>query len=190
MHILWHLIPWNVKSCTMGTEDGSCRILDIALRIITNLFDHCLCVPARFIAAERTGQMSLSSCIGIHFHLIIPHTCNRCISLDRRHLSFCLRCTGLPIHPLNICKCPSDHSRWNFQLKIIIRFQQHTFGLHQSLAHRTVGCLPEIPAFGMFQMCPSCRQCDLHIRDHRTCQHTPVFFFQKMGKDQTLPVLV
>ena len=190
MHIFRHLIPWNIESCTMGTENRACRVLDVTFRIIAHLFNHCFCIPARFIATECTGQMSLTSCIRIHFHLIIPHTCNRCISLDRRHLSFCLRRTGLPIHPLNICKSSSDHSRWNFQLKIIIRFQQHTFGLHQSLAHRTVGCLPEISAFGMFQMCPSCRQRNLYICNNRSSQHTSVLFLQKVGKDQPLPVLI
>ena len=37
-------------------------------------------------------------------------------------------------------------------------------------------------------MCSSCHQCDLHIRDLGTCQHTSVAFFFQMCQHQTLPV--
>ena len=77
-----------------------------------------------------------------------------------------------------------------FQPEAVIRFQQNTFCFLQSLAHRSVSCLPEIPAFGMLLMCFSRNQCDAHIRDRRSRQYASVNLFLQMCQDQTLPVAI
>ena len=76
------------------------------------------------------------------------------------------------------------------QPKLIDRLQQDIFRAPQTLPQRPVRRLPEISAFGMLLMCPPCDQCDLHIGNLRSGQHTDVLFFRQMRQDQSLPVAI
>ena len=50
VHILLHLIPWNHKASSMSTEYGTCRIIQIPLGIIADLFCDSFLILAWFIA--------------------------------------------------------------------------------------------------------------------------------------------
>ena len=74
--------------------------------------------------------------------------------------------------------------------KFIHWLQKCTYRTSQSLAKRPVRCLPEISSFGVLLMRTPCDQCDLHIGNLRSGQHTDVLFFSQMCEDQSLPVAI
>ena len=94
------------------------------------------------------------------------------------------------VHPLDVRHGPADQAGRDLQPEIIPGLQQHAVRLHQSLPHRPVGSLPEIPALRVLQMGTAGKQSDLHIRDRRSRQHAGMLPFLQMGQNQPLPVPV
>ena len=93
-------------------------------------------------------------------------------------------------HFFHIRHRPADHLLRDFHPELIIWFQQYGLCFHQTLADGPVRRLPEIPTLGMFLMRTPGDQCQLHIRDHRSCQYPAVLPLHQMRQDQTLPVFI
>ena len=149
----------------MGTEYRACRILKIPLGIVSDLLCDLLLILTGFIALQGTGQMSSASCVGNYLTLIIPHFCHRRTSCDHRQLSLGFRPLEGSLHPLDIRHGTTYIFCRNLKPKAVIGFQKKCLCFLETLAHSTVGRLPEISAFRMLLMCPPGEKCDLHIGD-------------------------
>ena len=68
--------------------------------------------------------------------------------------------------------------------------QQDTLRRHQALAHRPVGGLAEIAAFGVLQMGPAGGEGDAHIGDRGAGEDPQVGLLLEVGENQSLPVPV
>ena len=165
MHIFLYLIPRNHKTCSVGTEYRSCRIIQIPLGVIANLLGNLLLILAWFIAFQRTGEMAFSSCVGNHLALVIPHFCNRCTACDHSQFSLCLRSLEVSLHPLDIGHGTAYIFGRKFQPETVVWLQKDGFRLFQALTHCTVSCLTEISALCMLHMGTPCQQSHLHICD-------------------------
>ena len=94
------------------------------------------------------------------------------------------------VHPLNVGHGASDALVRQLQPKRIIRLKQQAFRAHKAVADGAVGRLTEVTAFRVLDVCASCKDGYLHIRDGCTGQHAQVRFFRQMREDQSLPVQV
>ena len=94
------------------------------------------------------------------------------------------------VHSLNVGHGTSDALVRQLQPKRIIRLKQQAFRAHKSVADGTVGCLTEVAALGVLDVCTACNNGYLHIRYRRTGQHAQMRFFRQMRQDQALPVEV
>ena len=80
MHVILDLIPWYDKTCAMCTENGTCRIFQIAFRIVGNILYDLFLVFARCIALECAEKFSCSVCVCNDLFLVIAHLGNGCCS--------------------------------------------------------------------------------------------------------------
>ena len=94
------------------------------------------------------------------------------------------------VHSLNVGHGASDALIRQLQPKRIIRLEQQAFRAHKAVADGTVGCLTEVAALGVLDVCASCKDGYLHIRDGCTGQHAQMRFFRQVCQDQALPVEV
>ncbi len=186
--MLLHLVPWYHKSGPMSTKDGACRIFQIPLRIVSNVLDHLFRVVAGQISFQAARQSSPALRIGGQLGLIIPHIHNRNRALQDCRVPVLLRRAEGSMHPLEIRQGTSHRILRHLQPVFVIGLQQNALRFFQSLPHRPVSGLTEIPALRLLQMGPSGRQCDPQIRDGRTGQHARMLLFFQMGQDQPLPV--
>ena len=149
MHMLRHFIPRHIIACPVRTEYGTCRIFHITLRIIANCLYNFFCIVTRMVSGKYTGKPSFSMRISCNFSLIIAHGCHRCQPFDPCPIAFLLRRLCLCCQPLHIIQRSSCYWSRNLKFKCIIRFQQHTVRLHQSLPDRAISRLTEVTAFRM-----------------------------------------
>ena len=148
----------------MCTENGTCRIFQVAFRIVGSLLDDLFLVFARCIALECAEKFSRSMCICNDFFLVIAHLGNGCCSLEHCGCSVRFRGFETSLHLLDICHRPSDHLGRHFKTEFIVWLQKDIFCLSKPLTDSTVSCLSEITALRMLRMCAPCQKGDLHIR--------------------------
>ena len=149
MHVLCDLIPRHVKSCSVSAKHRARRILYVFFRVIAGCPNNLLLVLARLIALNLKRNPSSALCISQNFTLIITHSGHRGTSGQYRHLPFCLRRTGFPMHSLDVRHRPSDKLCGYFQPKQVIRLKQDTCRLHKPMPYRAVSRLPEISTLRM-----------------------------------------
>ena len=94
------------------------------------------------------------------------------------------------VHSLNVGHGASDALFRQLQPEDVIRLEQQALGAHQAVADGAVGRLAEVTAFRVLDVCASCKNGYLHIRDGCAGQHAQVRFFRQMREDQSLPVQV
>ena len=174
----------------MRAKHRICRVFHIRIRIVFTIFHNLTLIMTRFVTTERKRHSSASFRKCRKFCTIPRHRCDRTNSLDGTHFTVIRLLSKGSVHLSDIAHNSSDLFHRHFHPKLIHRFQQTAFRLTQSLTHRPVCRLAEIPPFGMFEMCPSGDQRKFDIRDRRPSQHTGKFFFSQMCKNQSLPVQI
>ena len=173
----------------MGTENRTCRIIQITFGIVTISSYYLILIPAWCIAFQAAEQPASATGIRHYLFLIITHLRHCCCTDKYCYFPFCFRRIKSPLHFLDIGHGSSDKLCRYFQTKFIIRFQKDVFCLFQSLTNSPVSGLSEISSLCVFCMSPSSKKSDLYICQRRTCQNSQMFFFFQMGKNQSLPVL-
>ena len=134
--------------------------------------------------------MPPASGIADHLHGIAAHRSHRCRPGENCHLAPAFRRVKAAFHALDIAHGTAEVLCRNFQTEGIPWLQQLTFCHHQTLPHCAVGRLPEVAALRVLEVGAACNQCDLHIGQRRTGQHTKMLFFFQMGQHKALPVFV
>ena len=190
MHIVRHPVPGHHKTGTMGAEHGIRRIVHISDRIIADALHHLRRVVAGLIALQGDKKSAVSPAVGGYLFLIVLHFRSGDASRQNGRLPIVFRRSERAVHPLDVRHCPADQAGRDLQPEIIPGLQQHAVRLHQSLAHRPVGGLPEVSSLRVLQMGAARKQSDFQIRDCRSRQHAGMFPFLQMGQHQPLPVPV
>ena len=129
---------------------------------------------------SEDGQRERASafCIAQHLRSVIIERCDRCAARQDGCLPENLRRIKLPCALLQIRHGTSDAFRRQLEREIIVGLEQDALCGAESLPHCAVGCLPEIAALRMLQMCFSADQRDLHIGDRAARQCADMCFFQ------------
>ena len=180
MHIVFHFVPRNDKAGAVGAENRSCRVLKVKIEIISESSDDFLRIVARFIPGKAERQSSASFRVGDHIPLVVPHRGNRRGPGEQSHCAVLLRCGKFTLHPVEVRHRASEILGRDFQTECVVRLQEHTSRLTESLADGPVSRLAEIAALGMFQVGASRDQRDLHVGDLGTGQDPAEAFFFKM----------
>ena len=87
-----------------------------------------------------------------HFLLIILYRHDRCRSGKDCNTAFSLFQRKAAVKLFHIRHGPADHFLRKLQSEFIDRFQKYTGSFHESLPHRPVGSLSEIPTLCMLQV--------------------------------------
>ena len=149
----------------MGTENASSWIVQVCLTVITYFLYDLLRMITGLIILHAAQKPSPASGISSDLGLVAPHGGYRRFSLKNRDLPHHFRGFKATVHLLDVRHGSTHIFRRKFQRKLIIRLQKDAPCLHQSLAHGTISCLPEISALRMLLVCSACYQSDLHICD-------------------------
>ena len=171
MRVLRHLIPLDNIACTVRAEHGIRRILHIGGRVVGNCRDDFLRVVARRVAVRRARQPTASLGVRRDLGPVVAHGGDRRRSGQNRAVSTLFRRLKRAVHSLNVGHGASDALVRQLQPKCIIRLKQQAFRAHKAVADGAVGCLTEVAALGVLDVCASCKDGYLHIRDGCTGQH-------------------
>ena len=190
MRVLRHLIPLDNIACTVRAEHGIRRILHIGGRVVGSCRDDFLRVVARFIPGKAERQSSASFRVCCDLGPVVAHGGNRRRSGQNRAVSTLFRRLKRAVHSLNVGHGASDALVRQLQPKRIIRLKQQAFRAHKAVADGTIGCLTEVAAFRVLNVCASCNNGYLHIRYGCTGQHAQMRFFRQVCQNQALPVQV
>ena len=185
-----YLIPPHGVSGPSAAKDRIRRIRGIGIAVVAAGGYHFLRVAAGGIAIRFPAQPSSSAGVPQHLSWVVPQGIQRRRSPQGSSLQphFGRLTRGLPL--LYIMDGPAQLFGRHRQGKAAPRLQKDTLRHAQSLPHRPVGRLPEIPALGVLLVGPSSDQRDLHIGDRGAGQYSLVGLFGQMGQDQPLPVQV
>ena len=167
MHIVFHFVPRNDKAGAVGAENRSCRVLKVKIEIISGSSDDFLRVVARFIPGKAERQSSASFRVGEHIPLVVPHRGNRRGPGEQSHCAVLLRCGKFTLHPVEVRHRASEILGRNLQTECVVRLQEHTSRLTESLTDGPVGRLTEIPTLSVLLVGTSGDQSELHIGDLR-----------------------
>ena len=173
-----------------AAKDRIRRIRGIGIAVVAAGGYHFLRVAAGGIAIRFPAQPSPSAGVPQYLSRVVPQgiQCRR--APQGGGLRQQLRRLGLGLPLLYIMDGPPQLFGRHRQGKAAPRLQQDALRHAQSLPHRPVGRLPEIPALGVLLVGPSGDQRDLHIGDRGAGQYSLVGLFGQMGQDQPLPVQV
>lgn len=174
----------------MGTEYGSRRVVRIQLRPVSCRLDDSLRIVAWLVPFQSAGHPSKPFRIGNDFHLVSLKLRYGNAAAQDGVVHLLLRRRKGAAHLLDVRHSSPDGFLRDFQNKVVDRFQQDTFRLHQSLPDSAVRRLPEVSAFCMFLVGSSGCQGDFQIGDFRSGQNSWMLPLCQMGQDQTLPVLI
>ena len=144
-------------------------------------------VRAGLVAPEGAQQPPPSLGISGHLPGVIPQSGHRHGSGEHRFLPHRLRRIQPGAHLLEIRHGPAHLGPGQLQPEVVPGLQQNTLRLHQSLAHRPVGGLAEVPALRVLHVGPARHQGDLHVRDGGSGQHPQVLLLCQVGQHQPLP---
>ena len=152
VHIVLHPVPGHMEAGAVIAEHGIRGVGNVRQRIVADFLHHFFGVVAGSIAVER--QLQLSSALGVGRQLvgIVPQLRSRHQSLQGRGVTHRLRGIEFAAHGADIRDGTADLLCGQRQPEIVPGFQQHAFGLHQALAHRPVGSLPEVTALGVLDV--------------------------------------
>ena len=152
MHIVRHLVPWDVKARAVGAEDGARRIFQVRRRVIADGGADCLRIMARGIAVHPALELAAALGIGRDLPRIAPHRADGGRTGQRHRLLPCLRRIKAACHALDILHRPAQLGQGELQPEGVDRRKQHALCLHQALADRPPGRLAKVAAFGMLEM--------------------------------------
>ena len=190
MHIVLHLIPPDVKARSMGAEDRIRGVVQIAFRVVTTFRNDSLGIVAGSVAAQGKLKPSQSLGIGRQGFRVVLHLGGGHQPPEGGQGAGSLRGLELPAHGPDVGDAPADLLGGHRENKVVPRFQQHGFCLHQPLPHRPVGGLPEVAALGVFQVGFANQQGNLHVRNGRAGEDAPVGLFRQMRENQLLVIAV
>ena len=136
-------------------------------------------------------QFPRTRCVGGNLARVFLHSDHGSLSRQHRHLfpsRFAERKSSM--HTLYIRHRASHVFLRYAQHKIIIGFEHPALRLHQSHPDSAVGCLAEIPALGVFQVCPAADDGQSHIIETGSDPYAPVFPLGQMCQDESLPIQI
>ena len=165
MHIILDLVPLDVDPRPVGAEHRVRRVLHVALRIVADGGDHRLRLRARLVAVASQAQPPPPPGVGHQLLHIAVHGRHRGGAAQQRQLPRLLRRFKFSVHGPHIVDGPADLLLRHCHLKAVPGLQQPALRLHQSLAHRPVGGLAEVPALRVLVVGLACGQADFYIRD-------------------------
>ena len=174
----------------MGAEHRVRRVVHVPLRVVAQSGDHLIGVVAGGVAAGGAAQPSPATGVGGHLPAIVPQARHRGGAGEHAQRPGGLRRAGLPAHALEVGQGPAHLLRGQLQPEVVPRLQQDALRLHEALAHRPVGGLPEVAPLGVLKVGPPRHQGDAHIGDGGAGEHPQVGLLRQMGEHQPLPVPV
>ena len=80
---------------------------------------------------------------------VVPNLPGGHRAFEDAHIPRSLGGVKFPAHGPDVRNGPANGIRGGGEGKVVPGFQEHTFRLHQPLAHRPVGGLAEVPALGV-----------------------------------------
>ena len=190
MHVFRHPVPLHGEPAAVGAEHGVGGVFQVRLRIVVRGGDHGIGVVAGSVPRRLQGQAAPAAGIGGHLLGVIVEFRHRDPAPQQGHVPGRLRSIEAAAAQAHITDGPAQLLRRHLQPEGVVRLQQAAPGLHQPLAHRPIGGLAEVAAFGMLDVGPAGHQRDLHIRNRGAGQDPQVGLFLQMGHDQPLPAPV
>lgn len=184
------LAPLHVVARPVGAEHRVRRVVHVPLRVVAQSGDHLIGVVAGGVAAGGAAQPSPATGVGGHLPAIVPQARHRGGAGEHAQRPGGLRRAGLPAHALEVGQGPAHLLRGQLQPEVVPRLQQDALRLHEALAHRPVGGLPEVAPLGVLKVGPPRHQGDAHIGDGGAGEHPQVGLLRQMGEHQPLPVPV
>ena len=149
MHILLDLIPFDIEARSVGAEYRVRGIVQICLRVVAQLGHHLIGIVTGGVAVKRHLQPSLALGVGCQGFGIVFQLRRRDLTLQGGQGTALLRRLHFPGHGPQVGNGPPHLGCGQGQHQIVPGFQQYGLCLHQPLAHRPVGCLTEVTAFGV-----------------------------------------
>ena len=147
MHIIFDLAPFYREACAVGTEYGIRGIFQICLRVVSCRRHHRLLVVAGGVAQKAQLELPLSLGVGRHLLGIVPQLRGRHLPGEDGVFPAVFRRLRQSPHGPDVGDGPTHLGGGHNQGKPIPGFQEPGLCLHQSLAHRPVGCLAEVAPF-------------------------------------------
>ena len=188
-----HLVPMHQISSPVAAKYRIRGVLGVGVRVIARRGQHLLPVVAGSIPGGLHCPATQPVGVGGHLTGVAPRCGNGDFSRQYGVFSLGQRRVKAAAQLLHIRHGPAHVVGGQRQPKVVPRLQQHSLSPRrrraQTLPHRPVGRLPEIPALGVFQVRPPRHQRDGHIGQRCAQQHAGMGALRKMGQNQPLPVL-
>ena len=147
-----HLVPRDREPRSVGAKDRIRRIVRVPPPVVTHRRGGRRLIGAGLVAPQRTAQAALPVGVGRHLRGVISQPRRRAAAGQHGLLPRRLAGVRLAAHALQIGHRPAEAARWQLQMEVIPRFQQHVFRPGKALPHRTAGGLPKVAALGVLFM--------------------------------------
>ena len=121
MHILRHLVPFDIETCAVGAEYGIGRIFGVAVTVVANGGNDLVGVVTFTVAAHDTGQSAVAVGVADDFVHVASQFGNRAASLYHGHFPYSFGRIKFRRHMLKIGDSTSHILRGDFQFVVIPR---------------------------------------------------------------------
>ena len=183
-----HLLPGDHHPRAVGAEHRMRRVLGIRLGIVAHRRRHLLGVVAGLVAVGDTGHAPLPAGVGDDLADIAVEGGHRASAHQGSDLLGGGLHLKVGVAVLQIGHGAAHQGGGKLQTEFIVRLQEGTPRLHESLADGAVGGLPEVAALGVLLVGAARYQHHFRVGEQGPRQRASVGLLIQMGEDEPLPV--
>ena len=187
MRVFFHVVPLDLEARAVRAEDGAGRVFEVALGVVADPLHDLALVVAGPVASDRAAQAAAALRVGRHLALVSAQLRHRGQTRQQRVRLPRHGRVQLGLHPLQIGHGPAHRLLRQLQPELIPRLEQHALRLFESLPHRAVGRLPEVPALRVLLVRPARQDRDAQVGHGRARQHAPVHLLHQVRENEPLP---
>lgn len=186
--MLFHLVPFDDGTGSVGAENRVRRVVQVAVRVVPDVGDDLFRVVAGPVALYLEEQAAIPSGVDADLPGVVPHGGDWGGAGEDRAVPQRFRPLKGSVHALDVSHSPADALAGHLQPEGVPGLQQDGFRLFQPLPQGAIGGLTEVAALCVLDVGATGEDADPHIGDGGTGQDTEVGFLRQMGENQPLPV--